>query len=335
MSGREPVQSEPGPSPGGRRSLALATPKPASPSDAVELAFETIAHHSKSFALASMLLPFECRAAAAVLYAWCRRVDDAVDLAPDRQSALSALARERADLSRVYADDDPRLRDPILAAFREVVRRHAIPRRYAEELLEGMEMDVRGTEYATVDALLLYCFRVAGTVGLMMSHIMGVSDRRALVAATHLGIGMQLTNICRDVREDWERGRLYLPAELVGPQPGPGESLDRERCRHAVRELLALAERYYASADGGLPSLSWRCALAVRTARLVYSRIGRVIAARGWDALQGRAVVPGPLKLWLVVRAVGAGALEKVRGRPRFVPVALPLVEDNDDVIRL
>ncbi len=313
--------------------LAVTTPRGGGGVDAVQLAFETIAHHSKSFALASKLLPPECRAPAAVLYSWCRRVDDAVDLAADGESALRALARERADLDRVYGDELPA--DPILAAFQQVVRRHGVPRRYAEELLEGMEMDVRGTRYDTVDTLLLYCFRVAGTVGLMMAHLMGVSDRKALAAATHLGIGMQLTNICRDVREDWERGRLYLPTELVGPRPGLNEALSADRCRHAVRELLGLADRYYTSADGGLRALSWRCALAVRTARLVYSRIGQVIASRGYDALAGRAFVPGIMKLWLVTRAVGAGIREQLSGRPRFVPVPLPVVENNDDLIRL
>lgn len=278
---------------------------------------ESIAHHSKSFALASRLLSPQCRDAAAVVYAWCRRADDAIDLVPDGHQR-EALDRLRDELDLVYADRAPSS-DAVLSAFQTIVHRIHIPRLYPDELLAGMEMDAIGAVYRNLDDLLLYCYRVAGTVGLMMCHVMGVRDDDALGNAVHLGVAMQVTNICRDVLEDWNRGRLYIPddllascgagdlrAELGGPFPARA----RFAVSGAVAELLAMAERYYASAELGMASLSWRSALAIRAAAQVYSAIGKKIESRRCDVLAGRAVVPGRQKLALVGRAALASAVE-------------------------
>ena len=252
----------------------------------------TIAHHSKSFALASRLLPAACRDDVVVLYAWCRRADDAIDLAPAHDRA-DALARLRAEIDAVYRGLPQE--DDVLHELQHVIERHRIPESYPTELLAGMEMDVAGTRYQTMDVLLRYCFRVAGVVGLMMCHVMGVRDPKALRHAAHLGMAMQLTNICRDVREDWEQhGRLYLPEELLAAR-GP---------RGTVAALVDESERYYRSGDAGLPALSFRCALAVCTARLVYAAIGARLSRRDHDVTRGRVVVPSIVKLWLVLKAL-------------------------------
>ena len=171
----------------------------------------TIAQHSKSFALAAKLLPAAARDDAAVVYAWCRRADDAIDLAPpaDQPDALARLYDELA------AIDAGAAMPGVPRAFAAVVGIRQIPLAYPRALLDGMAMDVADTRYRTFDDLFAYCYRVAGVVGLIMCHVMGVRDDRALVPAVHLGIGMQLTNVCRDVAEDWDRGRLYLPDELL------------------------------------------------------------------------------------------------------------------------
>ena len=309
---------------------------------AAEICFETIARGSRSFALASRVLPPRAREAAAVVYTWCRRADDAVDLAPDAHESAEALRRLRAELADAYAGRPAP--DLPTAAFAEVVRRCAIPARYPEELLAGMEMDLAGCRYASMDDLLLYCFRAAGAVGLMMSHVVGVSDPRALRNAAHLGIAMQLTNVCRDVLEDWDRGRLYLPrallerhgvrdlgARLGGPLPreaGPGIA-------RALRELLEVADGYYRSGDAGLAALHWRAALSIRTARLVYADIGRVLERRGHDPFAGRAVVSGPRKLWLLSAAAlrAAGDVPR-RARLRFAPAPLLEVKGHE-LVRL
>jgi phytoene synthase len=244
------------------------------------------------------------------VYAWCRLCDDAIDLAPARAKA-AALAAERTRLDRVYADETPA--DAILGAFQEVVLARRIPRYYPEELLEGLSMDAECRRYESLDELRLYCYRVAGTVGLMMCHVMGVTHPRALRHAAHLGMAMQLTNIARDVLEDWTRGHVYVPDELLGARAADalwsriGESVPpRElepEIRAAVSRLLGHAAQLYRSGDAGMRWLSSRCALSVRTARHVYSEIGAIVEARGCDVWQGRAVVPLSRKLQLVARA--------------------------------
>lgn len=276
---------------------------------ALELCRTSIAQHSKSFALASRILPPTQRDSAAVVYAWCRRADDAIDLVPAADQG-SALVRLRDELSSIYRGDA--LGDPTLSEFQRVVEQSAIPLRYPSELLDGMEMDAVGHEYTTWDDLLLYCYRVASTVGLMMCHVMGVRSDQALPHAIDLGIAMQLTNIARDVKEDWQRQRLYLPDELLTehglPQlrrqlEAPLQPHHRDRLKPVLRELLEVADRYYASADRGLVYLSKRNAVGVAAARWIYSDIGRKIAAGGYDVLARRAVVPSHRKLTLLVKA--------------------------------
>jgi len=295
---------------------------------------EVLARKSKSFALAARLLPAGIADDAAVVYAFCRRVDDAIDLAPATGVVLQGL---RAEVESIYAGAAQP--DPQLASFQEVALRRAIPRAYVEELIDGMEMDVRKTRYRTVQELLVYCHRVAGTVGLMMCHVMGIRSPAALRRAAHLGIAMQLTNICRDVEEDWRNGRLYLPGELLGPTvpcvaSGPISAAMRDRTRLATGLLLGEARRYYGSADLALGLLGWRCALAVRTARLVYAAIGGRVEERGCDPLAGRAVVPWWQKLLLVGKALAQGVAGISFRRPAPRPPGTVL-RFPDDVLPL
>jgi 15-cis-phytoene synthase len=298
--------------------------------DSVASARATIERHSKSFALASRLLPGAVAGDAVVLYAYCRRADDAVDLSP-RAEQPARLRDLRSELEAVY-DGSPQ-DDAQLSALQAVVRRRGVPRRYLEELLSGMQMDVANVPYETLEELLLYCYRVAGTVGLMMCHVMGVRSPEALPRAAHLGIAMQLTNIARDVSEDWGRGRLYLPRDVLarfgapdlgsalgGPLP-PTASAAVAR---ATGALLDRAEAYYRSGDSGLRHLSARCALAVRTARLSYSRIGARVREQGCSPFAGRAVVSSRRKLGLAARA----ALETALLLPAAALASRPIVPE-------
>lgn len=300
-----------------------------------------IQQHSKSFALASRLLPPQAAQDAAIVYAWCRRADDAIDeLGPE--PAGHALARLQRELSELYAGRQPSAE---LRAFAGVVRATGIPHTYPAELLAGMEMDVSGHHYEGCEELLLYCYRVASTVGLMMCHVLGVSDPAALRPAAHLGLAMQLTNICRDVAEDWQRGRLYLPAELLRRHGASGLAAELggalpaaavPACRGAMIELLGLADRYYASSDRGLRYLSLRCALGVNAARRIYSAIGAELARCSWDPRAPRAVVPRTHKLWACARAL-LTALRRQPASPlrRFQAAPLHTVQHGIELIPL
>jgi phytoene synthase len=281
------------------------------------LARRILRRHARSFSWAARLMPSGPRRDATLLYAWCRRCDDAVDLAADASAARAAVIRLREELDAICGDAP--LADPVLQGMRGVLRRNDIPRRYADELIDGMAMDIGPVRYARVEDLQVYCYRVAGVVGIMMAHLMGVRDGAALFHATDLGIAMQLTNICRDVAEDQRRDRVYLPADLL-----EGEMSDADRTKRAVAALLQLADRYYRSGDRGLAALSAACATAVRAARLIYAEIGAVIARRGFDVLAGRAVVSPWRKLWLVLRAMTGTLSERLSATPRRLLRGLP-----------
>lgn len=269
-----------------------------------------LAKHSKSFALAGRLLSPKCRDDAAVLYAWCRRADDAIDECTEANAAerLSAL---RAELELVYSGSSPD--EPTLRSFQDLVRRHSIPIHHPQALLDGFAMDLGTVRLMSIDELLLYSYRVAGVVGLMMCPVLGVRDPAAVQHATDLGIAMQLTNICRDIKEDWCRRRLYVPEEILATVglAGLGERLGnplpedaRSGLALAVRRILDLADAYYASGDRGIQFLPPRAAVAIRTARKVYSAIGTCLRRRDCDALEGRVIVPRHEKVRLVVLAV-------------------------------
>jgi phytoene synthase len=296
---------------------------------------QVIAQHSRSFALASTLLGPVARDHAAAVYAWCRGADDAIDLAPaDRVAA--ALAEERAELERIYSGAPRTLAG---RAFAAVVAERRIPRAYPAALLDGMAMDVADTRYDTDEDLFTYCYRVAGVVGLIMCHVLGLSDDRALVPATHLGIAMQLTNICRDVGEDWQRGRLYLPDTVLaahglgGLHARLGTPLAPELyppLHQVQRVLLDRADRYYRSATGGYPALPGRASAAIRTAARVYRAIGTAIRRRGPRTIGERAVVGRVAKAGHVTAALTGATLgvpgrvfARVRGRRPLIPSSI------------
>ena len=319
--------------------------------DAIARCSRTIQKHSKSFSMAARLLPQPARDEAVVLYAWCRYADDAVDEAPPGMAGV-ALARLEAELTSIYAGEPQS--DPVLAAFQQLVQRRQIPEMYPAELVAGMRMDVEQTRYPDEATLLLYCYRVASTVGLMMCHVMGLRSAAALQQAAHLGLAMQITNICRDVAEDWGRGRRYLPASLVAhagldPAPEPPDGGESALPGQTVRPfsqvmigLLARADGFYHSAQRGFMALPWQSALACEAAGRIYRDIGRVIAEQGHDPSAGRAWTTKGRKLWLAGRALlstAAGLPRRIwlrlRGRDFTPPAAVLAFADLDRLDQL
>lgn len=280
---------------------------------------------SKSFSLAARLFPPATRDAAFFLYGWCRYCDDETDehRADSAAARLKRVAALIAETRSALADEPQQ--NPVFVALHHVVRRYRIPQHYPLELLQGMAMDARRERYETLDDLLLYCYRVAGVVGLMMAHVMGVSDERALRNAAHLGIAMQLTNIARDIVDDAAADRVYLPLSWLEEAGMPAANLAQPAYRPLLASvagrLLSEAERYYRSGDAGLRFLDFRCAFAVASARGVYSDIGALIERRGAAAWDERVFTTRRRKLRAVMRGL-AQALGHSRRRFRK-PVAI------------
>jgi phytoene synthase len=275
--------------------------------------------HAKSFHFASHALPPERRRAALALYAFCRRVDDLVDepgLGWRPDDLRARLERARALVRGVYGDGlaasvDPPFDGDELAALGDSVRRWGIPQEPFQELISGVEMDLTVRRYATFADLDLYCYRVAGTVGLLMAPILGCRDPRALGAAADLGRAMQLTNILRDVREDLERDRVYLPQDELAAaglsEKDLAAGLVDERFRAFMRRQVTRARDYYRRGLAGVPALDgWRCRLTVRLMAAIYGDILRAIEAQGHDVFRARAVVPTRRKLVLAAGALRA-----------------------------
>jgi phytoene synthase len=278
-------------------------------------------HHAKSFFFASVALFGERRRAAFALYAFCRRLDDMVDgdntgdglaiaptLLPSELPARLALAR--ASVSALYGTpSNAELMElpwhpAEFAAFRDTVARYRIPELPFQELINGMEMDLTKSRYANFEELRLYCHRVAGVVGLMMTPVLGHRDDRCLPYAADLGIAMQLTNILRDVKEDLSRGRVYLPADelarfgITEAELARGEVTDA--WRGFAKFQIARAREFYQRAELGIPDLQgFGSQRVVRLMSTIYGNINSIIEARDYDVFSQRARVSfgGKLRL--------------------------------------
>lgn len=287
---------------------------------------EAIAKGSKSFAVAAKLFDGETRADAVMLYAWCRFCDDVVDGQELGHGRVAHAQSPQDRLDALYEATRKAFRGapsahPAFAAFTEVVRRHAIPERYPLALLDGFRMDVEGRSYDTLDDTLTYCWHVAGVVGVMMAFIMGARDDEVLNRACDLGLAFQLTNIARDVVEDADIGRVYVPAEFLaaaGVKPARiADPRSRVALAGVVKGLLDEAEPYYDQALLGIRALPLRSALAIATARRVYRAIGTKVRKAGPKAWDRRQSTSTPEKLLLL----GGGIADALASRlPRRTP---------------
>jgi phytoene synthase len=249
--------------------------------------------HGRTFFLASRFLPPDRRRAIHAIYAYCRIADDIADRSTDIVTAARTLDAWERQL------DEPT--DPIAVAFAAVRARHNVPRAAARELLAGVRMDLAPSRFATWDDLRLYCYRVAGTVGLMVAPILGCQDDEALPHAVDLGIAMQLTNILRDIGEDARRGRIYLPLEDLAAFDCNPEEIVRGRPSGRFADLLAFeiarARALYADARRGLPALSPSGRLTAMAGSELYATILTRIEEMDYNVLEARAHVSTRRKL--------------------------------------
>ncbi len=252
----------------------------------------TISKGSKSFYLASLFFTPKIRQASWVLYRWCRYCDDRIDLTPSPGEAYEELKT----MSWQTREALQSLTGPkVFKDLGNLCQEFKIPSELPVELLKGFEKDVLGDKLFDLSDVEGYAYNVAGAVGVMMAYIMGVKNPSALKNAEDLGTAMQLTNIARDVAEDFERGRIYLPIEwLNAAGVAPQELLqehNREKVFALVLRLLERAEDLYLSGLRGLKYLPFREALAVGIAARIYRAIGRKIKRKGKQALEKRTSV--------------------------------------------
>lgn len=270
----------------------------------VAAAGETIRHGSKSFHMASRLFDRRTRERAWLLYCWCRHCDDVCDgqalgFATDRaQGTVAAVERLTA---HVLAGETVGLLP--FDALGALLAECPLPHRFVLDHVEGFKLDSAGWRPADEADLLRYCYHVAGAVGCMMAVVMGVppEEEETLARASDLGIAFQLSNIARDLRDDHEAGRCYLPAEWIDrhglDRRDPLRPDRREALVAVARRLTDLALRYEASAHAGVAKLPFRARWAVLAAARVYGAIGRRVASLGASAWESRVTVPRGEKL--------------------------------------
>ena len=272
---------------------------------------------SKSFALASRVLPPALRDDASMLYAWCRYCDDVIDgqeMGHGQIEDYKTGQGERLEMLRektARALSGKPMEDPVFTGLARVVKTHEINHRHPFDLLKGFEMDAEDRVYKSVDDILDYAYHVAGVVGVMMANIMGVRDDATLDRASDLGLAFQLTNIARDVIDDAQADRVFVPQDLLSKHGAPNaaqELAQRDNWPSAYKaacEQLDIAEAYYRSAKVGIRELDFRCAWAISAALKVYREIGEVLRSGGPEAWEGRVGAGKGRKLALAIGAAG------------------------------
>jgi phytoene synthase len=257
---------------------------------------------SRTFHAASKVLPRKVADPAIALYAFCRLADDAVDLGSDRRAAVARL-QERLDAA--YRGQPTNLAAD--RVFADVVAKFSIPRELPAALLEGLAWDAEVRRYETLQDLSAYAARVAGSVGAMMTLVMGQRAPEIVARACDLGVAMQLTNIARDVGEDARAGRLYLPLQWlrdsgIDPDAWLAKPVFMPEMAAIVQRLLDSADTLYDRATLGIAHLPLTCRPGIYAARALYAEIGRELERGGLDSISRRAVVSGHRKLAVLAR---------------------------------
>ena len=269
--------------------------------------------HARSFYFAARFLPAAKRRAVYPIYAFCRHVDDAVDEAdadssPTPRDVVAAWELRLRDVYSGKAEIGAAVseQDLVFAAFQDVLSKYRFDLEIPLDLIKGVLQDTEIDRYESFDELYVYCYRVASTVGLMTSEILGYSDPAALKQAEALGIAMQLTNILRDVKEDAARGRIYLPGEDLKRFGVTEDQIFANRLDTNFVELMkfeiARAREYYEIGDRGIRYLSRDSRFTVRLASTAYGRILDAIERQDHDVFRGRAHTTAIEKIGLLPR---------------------------------
>jgi phytoene synthase len=261
------------------------------------------AKSGSSFYYSFLFLPEAQRKAITALYAFCREVDDVVDECHDASVAQSKLNWWRAE---IFGTFDGKPHHPVCQALAPAIAQFNLAKEHFLEIIDGMEMDLQQTRYANFSELSLYCYRVASVVGLMAAEIFGYQDRATLKYAHNLGLAFQLTNILRDIREDAQRGRIYLPLDELAQFGVSEQDILQGQCSDSMRQLLDFqaqrAAEFYHKAFDFLPETdrySQRTGLIMAG---IYQTALAMIAIDSCQVLERRVSLSPIRKLWLAWR---------------------------------
>lgn len=262
--------------------------------------------HAKTFYFASRFLPKDKQNAAYAIYAVCRITDDIVDNNEILSGSIN-LSAIRESIESVY--NKTKLTDNILLAFRETINKYKIPKKYFDELIEGMYMDLHKNRYESFDELYIYCKRVAGMIGLTMLKVLGFHDQEAEKYAVDLGIAMQCTNILRDIKEDFERGRVYLPKDEMERFNVSENHIAEEKIDRSFIGLLKFqidrAREYYENSTKGLKMINnVMSRVVVCMMKDLYAGILNSIEEIGYNVFSRRAHVNTVGKLVIALKVL-------------------------------
>ncbi len=262
---------------------------------------------AKTFYLCSLFLDKKRRNASLSIYAVCRISDNAVDDASETEKMTLNIKKIRNDIETAY--DQTALNDPLLIAFKKSVSDFSIPKTYFDDLLKGMELDIEKKRYKNFAELYDYCYKVAGVVGLMMLKILGSRIPKSENHAIELGIAMQLTNILRDVKEDFARGRIYFPEDELKHYRISEEDFTKEKTNPRIKEFLkfqaARAKEYYQHSQEGIAMIgNTRSRFVANIMKEMYAAILDEIEKNGYNVFEKRAYVPFLKKILIIAKNI-------------------------------
>jgi len=274
--------------------------------DSYSRCIDVTRERAQNFHFAFQVLPKVQYRGICALYAFARLADDYSDDEADSQAALAKAREWRAVFDRAMAGDTAG--HAILPAVADTVKRCKIPVEYFHELIAGTEMDASILRYKTWDETYRYCYRVASVIGLMTIHVFGFERQEAIPLAEKTGIAFQLTNILRDIKEDADRGRIYLPLEDLARHGVKEEDLlagiDTPAFRALVKFEVGRAKEYYQAGDDLLPLIRAECRPALAALVSIYGRLLDEIARRDYDVLSRRVSLSAAEKLRLAGKLV-------------------------------
>jgi phytoene synthase len=266
---------------------------------------QLLKYYSKSFYIATLLLPRNKRKAVFALYGFCRFVDNLVDNPRNRskEEIKDEIYCMEKELKIAYRSNESQ--HAVICAFIQVAKKYQIPIEYPSELFKGVLMDVDHQHYKDFDELQIFCYRVAGVVGLMMVHILGYTHNNTFEYAEKLGIAMQLTNILRDIREDKNNGRIYLPVDEMKRFNIQKKDILHEQYTPMMKDLIKFsidrAHRYYKEAQPGIKMLPKECQFAIYSASYIYRNILNEIERNDYNPFKGRVYVSQAKKIKIIL----------------------------------